>query len=257
MLLGIATIPLLHFFVTGSTFTATARHEVAALNFAQELMEEIKSAPYQTIFGTIAEGKAQAGDSNTITLEKDTTSSTDGFYNDCMITITEGTGSGQIRKISGYAAGDNHIATVSSNWSTVPDSTSRYRIEGPVFKGFAQDGTGNTITLSAGASSKADFYKNYYTAIISGKGIGQVKKVTEYNGSTKVATVEGTWGTIPDNTSVYQINEKQVDRYRYRFSIIEKLDSANENLRKITVKVSYPQGNLMKEVSLTTEKLKR
>ena len=41
LLLAIAIIPLLQFFITGSTLTATARHEVTALNFAQEL-EELK-----------------------------------------------------------------------------------------------------------------------------------------------------------------------------------------------------------------------
>lgn len=258
LLLGIATIPLLNFFVHGNTFTATARHEVTALNLAQEIMEEIKSTPFRTIFGTIAEGSARGGTSNTIELDNKA-SKTNSLYKGCIITITDGTGYGQFKTISSYVYSKDtgaHTAMVES-WSPNPDSTSKYRIEGPVFKGFAQGGASNNIILCAGAISKDDFYNDYYIEITSGTGNGQVKKITGYTGSTKVATVEGTWNPIPNASSFYQLNGKKVDQYKYKIYINETLDSADENLRKVKVTIKYIQGSTEKEVSLTTEKLGR
>ncbi|MFA7174717.1 MAG: hypothetical protein WC340_15145 [Kiritimatiellia bacterium] len=54
-------------------------------------------------------------------------SAVDGFYNNAFITITGGTGSGQVRFISGYD-GTSKIVTVSEPWDTVPDVTSTYSI---------------------------------------------------------------------------------------------------------------------------------
>ncbi|MGG2324633.1 hypothetical protein, partial [Salmonella enterica] len=41
--------------------------------------------------------------------------------------------------------------------------------------------------------------------ITSGTGAGQTRIITAYVGSTKVATVNATWQTNPDATSVYTI----------------------------------------------------
>jgi len=82
-------------------------------------------------------GTATAGASNTITLNSSSTSGYDvidpnslgnGYYNNCQISITSGTGAGQTRTISGYTAA-TRLVTVSSNWTTNPDATSVYRIE--------------------------------------------------------------------------------------------------------------------------------
>lgn len=67
----------------------------------------------------------------------------------------------------------------------------------------AQSGASTSITLDAGASATTDYYKDLYIKIVSGTGSTQVKKVTAYNGTTKVATVESAWSVTPDNTSVY------------------------------------------------------
>ena len=71
--------------------------------------------------------------------------------------------------------------------------------------GSAQGGAGNSITLSTGASSTNDAYKNRLVKIVSGTGAGQVRLITAYNGSTKVATVDTAWDPIPDNTSQYKV----------------------------------------------------
>ena len=71
--------------------------------------------------------------------------------------------------------------------------------------GTAQSGASNSITLSTGASSNSDAYKDRLVKIVSGTGAGQVRLITAYNGSTKVATVDTAWDTIPDNTSQYKV----------------------------------------------------
>lgn len=71
-------------------------------------------------------GAAQAGTSTTITL-KATASSTDDVYNGMYVTITSGTGSGQIRLIEDYV-GSTKVATVVEAWTTAPDATSNYSV---------------------------------------------------------------------------------------------------------------------------------
>ncbi len=71
--------------------------------------------------------------------------------------------------------------------------------------GTAQAGAASTITLAAGADATDDYYNGWYVELTGGTGSGQVKKITDYVGSTKVATVEGTWTTNPDATSTYDL----------------------------------------------------
>lgn len=71
-------------------------------------------------------GAAQAGSSTTITL-KSTASATDDIYNGMYVTITSGTGAGQIRLIDDYV-GSTKVATVDVAFTTAPDSTSNYEV---------------------------------------------------------------------------------------------------------------------------------
>lgn len=70
--------------------------------------------------------------------------------------------------------------------------------------GTASSGGTNSITLT-GASSIDDIYNGYFVKITGGTGSGQVRPITDYNGTTKVATVVNLWTTAPDNTSTFQI----------------------------------------------------
>lgn len=72
-------------------------------------------------------GTAQAGSSSTITL-KSASSATNDYFNGMYITITGGTGSGQIRMIEDYV-GSTKVVTVDTNWTTAPDNTSTYSID--------------------------------------------------------------------------------------------------------------------------------
>jgi hypothetical protein len=71
--------------------------------------------------------------------------------------------------------------------------------------GTAQAGAAGTITLRSGAVATDDYYNGAYVTLTGGTGVGQTRKITDYVGSTKVATLDSNWVTNPDNTSTYII----------------------------------------------------
>lgn len=72
--------------------------------------------------------------------------------------------------------------------------------------GTAQAGSAGSITLAAGASATNDTYNGMVISITSGTGSGSSGIITDYVGSTKVATVQKTTAAFtPDGTSVYSI----------------------------------------------------
>lgn len=73
------------------------------------------------------------------------------------------------------------------------------------FTGTATAGGAATVTLPANASIYDDWYNDKIVAITSGTGSGQTRTISDYNGTTKVATVSLAWDTQPDATSVVEI----------------------------------------------------
>ena len=71
--------------------------------------------------------------------------------------------------------------------------------------GAAQAGTSTTITLKSTASATDDIYNGMYVTITGGTGAGQVRIIQDYVGSTKVATVDDPFTTVPTSASNYQI----------------------------------------------------
>jgi hypothetical protein len=71
--------------------------------------------------------------------------------------------------------------------------------------GTAQAGGSTSITLAAAASATTNAYTGMYVTLTSGTGSGQVRRITAYNGTTKVATVNSAWTTNPNSTSVYSL----------------------------------------------------
>lgn len=69
--------------------------------------------------------------------------------------------------------------------------------------GTATAGGATSITLAVGSSATDDFYNDNVIRIVGGTGAGQSRVVTDYVGSTRVATVGSAWVTNPDNTSQY------------------------------------------------------
>ena len=74
----------------------------------------------------------------------------------------------------------------------------------------AQAGTANTITLDAGASATDNEYNGQVIRITGGTGVNQIRQVIDYDGTTKVATVNGDWTTNPDATSVFRLSDGMV-----------------------------------------------
>lgn len=79
--------------------------------------------------------------------------------------------------------------------------------------GTAQAGSAGSITLESGASAVDDYYSGMVITLTGGTGDGSKGVITDYVGSTKVATVQkSTAAFTPDGTSTYSI-EANV-RYR-------------------------------------------
>jgi hypothetical protein len=73
----------------------------------------------------------------------------------------------------------------------------------PLRAGTAQAGAAGSITLDAGASATDDLYNDALVFIVSGTGAGQARLISDYVGSTKVASVVPNWATNPSSDSVF------------------------------------------------------
>lgn len=156
----------------------------------------------------VTDGIAQAAgtNGNQIRLAA-TASATDGAYDPSVIAIVTGTGAGQCRNILEYD-GTTRTATVDRDWKVTPDSTSEYIIYADagrehVNEGLAQGGSATSITLNAQASSVDNAYIGEVVFIRSGTASDEARRVVDYDGTTKVATVDSAWDVTPDTTSAY------------------------------------------------------
>ncbi len=75
--------------------------------------------------------------------------------------------------------------------------------------GTAQAGAATTLTLAAADAGTLNQYIGCSVVIISGTGAGQVRKITAYSNTTKVATVGSAWTTAPASGSVYAVVHDQ------------------------------------------------
>lgn len=241
LVLGVTIIPLINFFRISSTFSFTARQEVGALNFTQSLLEEIKGVPSKWV------GVAGGGGSSQIKLAGDAGNISPG----CLVAITSGKGEGQARRIVNYNE-STRMAVVEPSWvaGSEPDGTSHYLLghEGEFGFGTVREASAGTIRLAGAANPRDDFYRGFQVEIAGGSGSGQVRRISSYKGSARVAEIEPEWEVIPDTSSIYKLY-----RYPYR---VEVLNSAGI-LKTVRVTSLYQDGDLSREVSLTTEKLKR
>lgn len=69
-----------------------------------------------------------------------------------------------------------------------------------------QGATSNTITLDSSASAVDDYYNNLFVGIVVGDGYGELFLISDYDGATKTATIDGTWNTTPTTNSIYTIS---------------------------------------------------
>jgi len=158
---------------------------------------------------SIRSANAQAGAASSITLDLQA-SSADRIYNGLQIQIISGTGVGQVRRIVHYV-GSSKIAYVNLPWVTNPNSTSGFslipfsQIISSIGSGLAQSATSITIALGSHESSINDTYRGGIIKICGGTGIGQIRSIMTYNGTSKSASVDRLWVTNPDSTSLYEL----------------------------------------------------
>src|SRR3990167_2442587 len=69
----------------------------------------------------------------------------------------------------------------------------------------ATAGGASSITLDASASATNDYYNGALIMLVGGTGAGQARTITDYVGSTLVATVNKSWATNPASGSVFAI----------------------------------------------------
>jgi len=68
-------------------------------------------------------------------------------------------------------------------------------------------GSLNAMDFAASASSTDDYYNGFYVELTGGTGSGQIRLITNYIGSGKVAFVDENWDTIPDATTTYSVKQ--------------------------------------------------
>lgn len=61
--------------------------------------------------------------------------------------------------------------------------------------------TGTVVKLDSGASATNDYYNGALVTVVIGTGAGQARVITDYDGTSKEATVDTAWATIPTSGS--------------------------------------------------------
>jgi len=76
-------------------------------------------------------------------------------------------------------------------------------------RGTAQTGGASTITLASSETAMtASRALGKYIFTTGGTGSNQMRQITDYNATTKIATVDSAWTTPPDSTTTYLIVER-------------------------------------------------
>ena len=75
-------------------------------------------------------------------------------------------------------------------------------------RGTAQGGAAGTLTLAADDGMAETTAVGSWIYLTGGTGSAQMRQITAYNTTTKVATLDSSWTTTPDNTSTYLLVHK-------------------------------------------------
>lgn len=75
---------------------------------------------------------------------------------------------------------------------------------------FAAIGNSTSVTIASHSSGTDDVYNNSVLYIKSGLGSGQLRRIVNYIGSTKVLTVNGAFTTTPNTSSTYYIGPRVI-----------------------------------------------
>jgi len=163
----------------------------------------IANAPYRAIF----EIRDTARELVSVATNLDSEISVDsGSFADLVAEATEIGSSGvyyvDISAAEFTASGDATLKVTSTEGVGV---VLPLPIEPAADSGVAQASTATSLTLRAAASATDDFYVGLQVEIVRNTGAGQVRTITDYVGSTNVASIDRAWITNPDSTSVYKV----------------------------------------------------
>lgn len=174
------------------TAASVATSAIGAAELADGAIDRATFAA-ETGLQSIRANTAQAGASNSLTLDAGASAVTD-FYINGTVYITGNTGAGQARVITAYN-GSTKVATVNANWGTNPDSSSTFAILptglSPAAAGLtaADVWAYATRNLSAGAITSGTFAADSITAsAIATDAIGAAELADNAIGAAEVAT---------------------------------------------------------------------
>jgi hypothetical protein len=109
-------------------------------------------------------------------------------------------------QVSGDAvAADNIEADYDGTGYSKTASSIRSVLDLSARRATAQAGAAGTITLDASASAVDDYYNDMVIVLVGGTGAGQARLITDYVGSTKVASVSPNWMTNPASGTEFSI----------------------------------------------------
>jgi hypothetical protein len=74
--------------------------------------------------------------------------------------------------------------------------------------GTARGGSAGGITLAASSSTVSGYYNEYYVRIAGGTGLlNEVRQIVSYDGTSQIASVASPWTTMPDDTTLYVLQD--------------------------------------------------
>lgn len=120
-----------------------------------------------------------------------------------------------------------------------------------LLSGTAQGGSSNSITLAAATSLGNDTLNGCVVKIKSGTGEKQHRVITDFNGTTDVATVTPDWVTNPSSDSVYEIVPGSVNLTAVRDTaqtsgqdVVAKLNSIEADTQDLQTQVGTAGAGL-------------
>jgi hypothetical protein len=136
--------------------------------------------------------------------------------------------------VSGRDAGVLFHRFQTENNSNVGDIVA----DNPTFSTIISNRTSNTIVFDTAANSSDNYYTNWYIKITNGPGISQVRRITNYIGSTRTATINTNWNVLPSiGNSVSFYNKIYASQY-YRESSDNFVLAYTTNDSSSTVEIS-------------------
>jgi len=108
---------------------------------------------------------------------------------------------------SGPAGSGRDAGLITERYQIANDAGTGDVVADTAKESYALDGAdASSITLPAGGSAIDDYYNSWWMKMTSGAGINETRRIIDYDGTTKIATLESAFTATPsaaDNVSLY------------------------------------------------------